>query len=257
MSATRNSKHDKVKHGKNSTIRFLTTEGESMDAYNTVEEALDALRNGQMIIVTDDETRENEGDLICAAEFATTETINFMATHAKGLICSPISADYAEKLQLSQMLADNTDNHGTAFTISIDHVDTTTGISAIDRGLTIRKIVEEGTTYHDFRRPGHVFPLLANKNGVLGRNGHTEATVDLMRLAGLKAAGVCVEIMADDGEMMRTAELMEKAKDWGLKMITIKALQDYRKVITGGGALGALAGYGERGGFAGGCALGA
>jgi 3,4-dihydroxy 2-butanone 4-phosphate synthase/GTP cyclohydrolase II len=200
-----------------------------MDAYNTVEEALDALRNGQMIIVTDDETRENEGDLICAAEFATTETINFMATHAKGLICSPISADYAEKLQLSQMLADNTDNHGTAFTISIDHVDTTTGISAIDRGLTIRKIVEEGTTYHDFRRPGHVFPLLANKNGVLGRNGHTEATVDLMRLAGLKAAGVCVEIMADDGEMMRTAELMEKAKDWGLKMITIKALQDYRK----------------------------
>ncbi len=200
-----------------------------MDAYNTVEEALDALRNGQMIIVTDDETRENEGDLICAAEFATTETINFMATHAKGLICSPISADYAEKLQLSQMLADNTDNHGTAFTISIDHVDTTTGISAIDRGLTIRKIVEEGTTYHDFRRPGHVFPLLANKNGVLGRNGHTEATVDLMRLAGLKAAGVCVEIMSDDGEMMRTAELMEKAKDWGLKMITIKALQDYRK----------------------------
>ena len=200
-----------------------------MDAYNTVEEALDALRNGQMIIVTDDETRENEGDLICAAEFATTETINFMATHAKGLICSPISADYAEKLQLSQMLADNTDNHGTAFTISIDHVDTTTGISAIDRGLTIRKIVEEGTTYHDFRRPGHVFPLLANKNGVLGRNGHTEATVDLMRLAGLKAAGVCVEIMAEDGEMMRTTELMEKAKDWGLKMITIKALQDYRK----------------------------
>lgn len=200
-----------------------------MDAYNTVEEALDALRNGQMIIVTDDETRENEGDLICAAEFATTETINFMATHAKGLICSPISADYAEKLQLSQMLADNTDNHGTAFTISIDHVDTTTGISAIDRGLTIRKIVEEGTTYHDFRRPGHVFPLLANKNGVLGRSGHTEATVDLMRLAGLKAAGVCVEIMADDGEMMRTTELMEKAKAWGLKMITIKALQDYRK----------------------------
>ena len=200
-----------------------------MDAYNTVEEALDALRNGQMIIVTDDETRENEGDLICAAEFATTETINFMARHAKGLICSPISADYAEKLQLSQMLADNTDNHGTAFTISIDHVDTTTGISAIDRGLTIRKLVEEGTTYQDFRRPGHVFPLLANKNGVLGRNGHTEATVDLMRLAGLKAAGVCVEIMADDGEMMRTTELMEKAKDWGLKMITIKALQDYRK----------------------------
>ncbi|MDN6437680.1 MAG: 3,4-dihydroxy-2-butanone-4-phosphate synthase, partial [Lactococcus sp.] len=172
-----------------------------MDAYNTVEEALDALRNGQMIIVTDDETRENEGDLICAAEFATTENINFMATHAKGLICSPISSDYAEKLQLSQMLADNTDNHGTAFTISIDHVDTTTGISAIDRGLTIRKLVEAGTTYHDFRRPGHVFPLLANKNGVLGRNGHTEATVDLMRLAGLKAAGVCVEIMADDGEM--------------------------------------------------------
>ena len=200
-----------------------------MEDFATIEQALEDVRQGKVILVVDDPDRENEGDLICAAEFATTETINFMATHAKGLICSPISADYAEKLQLSQMLADNTDNHGTAFTISIDHVDTTTGISAIDRGLTIRKIVEEGTTYHDFRRPGHVFPLLANKNGVLGRNGHTEATVDLMRLAGLKAAGVCVEIMADDGEMMRTAELMEKAKDWGLKMITIKALQDYRK----------------------------
>lgn len=200
-----------------------------MDAYNTVDEALDALRKGEIIIVTDDETRENEGDLICAAEFATTENITFMATQAKGLICSPISEAYAKKLQLPQMVKDNSDNHGTAFTMSIDHVDTTTGISAIDRGLTIRKIVEAGTTYHDFRRPGHVFPLLANKNGVLGRNGHTEATVDLMRLAGLKAAGVCVEIMADDGEMMRTTELMEKAKTWGLKMITIKALQDYRK----------------------------
>ena len=200
-----------------------------MFKYNTIEEALEALRNGEIIIVTDDEDRENEGDLICAAEFATPENINFMAINAKGLICTPISDYYAEKLRLSQMLKKNTDNHGTAFTISIDHVDTTTGISAMDRSLTIQKLVEEDAKYDDFRRPGHVFPLLAKKNGVLERNGHTEATVDLMRLAGLKEAGVCVEIMAEDGEMMRTPELQEKAVEWGLKFITIKDLQEYRK----------------------------
>ncbi|MGM9885751.1 MAG: bifunctional 3,4-dihydroxy-2-butanone-4-phosphate synthase/GTP cyclohydrolase II [Lactococcus sp.] len=200
-----------------------------MFQYNTVDEALEALKHGEIIIVTDDENRENEGDLICAAEFATTENLNFMAINAKGLICTPISEYYAEKLHLSQMLKKNTDNHGTAFTISIDHVDTTTGISAIDRGLTIRKLVEEDAVYSDFRRPGHVFPLLAKKNGVLERNGHTEAAVDLMRLAGLKEAGICVEIMAGDGEMMRTPELQQKAQEWGLKFITIKDLQEYRK----------------------------
>ncbi len=200
-----------------------------MFQYNTIEEALEALRQGKMIIVTDDEDRENEGDLICAAEFATTENINFMATNAKGLICTPISEYYAEKLHLSQMLKKNTDNHGTAFTVSIDHVETTTGISAVERSYTIRKLVEEDAKYDDFRRPGHVFPLLAKKNGVLERSGHTEATVDLMRLAGLKEAGICVEIMAEDGTMMRAPELQKKAKEWGLVFITIKDLQEYRK----------------------------
>lgn len=200
-----------------------------MFEYNTVEEALLALQSGEIIIVTDDENRENEGDMICAAEFATRENINFMATHAKGLICTPISQSYAKKLELAQMLENNTDNHGTAFTVSIDHLETSTGISAVERGLTIRKMVDENAKASDFRRPGHVFPLLAKDNGVLERNGHTEATVDLMRLAGLKEAGVCVEIMAEDGSMMRQKELEEKAKEWGMKFIRIKDLQEYRK----------------------------
>lgn len=200
-----------------------------MFKYNTIEEALDELRNGKMVIVTDDENRENEGDLICAAEFATTDNVNFMAVHAKGLICMPMSKDIVQKLQIPQMVGDNTDNHETAFTVSIDHVDTTTGISAVERSLTAMKSVEDEVKAEDFRRPGHMFPLLAKENGVLDRDGHTEATVDLMKLAGLKECGLCCEIMAEDGTMMQREELIQLSEKWDLKFITIKDLQDYRK----------------------------
>lgn len=198
--------------------------------FNTVDEALEDLRRGKLILVTDDEDRENEGDLICAAEFATTENVNFMAVHAKGLICMPMSIEYIKKLRLPQMVDDNTDNHETAFTVSIDHVNTTTGISAAERSLTAMKCADENSKPEDFRRPGHMFPLLAKENGVLERNGHTEATVDLLKLAGLKPCGLCCEIMRDDGTMMRTSELIEMAKKFDLKFITIKAVQQYRKV---------------------------
>ena len=198
--------------------------------FNTIEEALADLRAGKLILVTDDENRENEGDLICAAEFATTENVNFMAMHAKGLICMPMSEKYIKKLRLPQMVEDNTDNHETAFTVSIDHVSTTTGISAAERSVTAMKCVDENAKPEDFRRPGHMFPLLARKNGVLERNGHTEATVDLLRLAGLHECGLCCEIMRDDGTMMRTPELHQMAEKYGLKFITIKELQQYRKV---------------------------
>lgn len=200
-----------------------------MFQYNTIEEAVQALRNGEIILVTDDENRENEGDMICAAEFATTENVNFMAAHAKGLICMPMSIELCQKLHLPQMVDYNTDNHSTAFTVSIDHVDTMTGISAKERGLTARKCVEDNARPEDFRRPGHMFPLTAKKNGVLEREGHTEATVDLMRIAGLKECGLCCEIMRDDGTMMRANELQEKAQEWGLKFITIQSLKEYRK----------------------------
>lgn len=200
-----------------------------MFQYNTIEEAVQALRNGEIILVTDDENRENEGDMICAAEFATTENVNFMAAHAKGLICMPMSIELCQKLHLPQMVDYNTDNHSTAFTVSIDHIDTTTGISAKERGLTARKCVEDNAKPKDFRRPGHMFPLTAKKNGVLEREGHTEATVDLMRIAGLKECGLCCEIMRDDGTMMRAKELQEKAQEWGLKFITIQSLKEYRK----------------------------
>ncbi|MBD5106354.1 MAG: bifunctional 3,4-dihydroxy-2-butanone-4-phosphate synthase/GTP cyclohydrolase II [Lachnospiraceae bacterium] len=201
-----------------------------MFTFNTVEEALEDLRQGKIILMTDDEDRENEGDFICAAEFATTENINFMATHGKGLICMPMSEEYIKKLQIPQMVADNTDNHETAFTVSIDHKDTTTGISAAERSITAMKCVEEGSKPEDFRRPGHMFPLLAKKNGVLERNGHTEGTVDLLRLAGLKECGLCCEIMKEDGTMMRTSDLIKLAEKFNLKFITIKSLQQYRKV---------------------------
>ena len=191
-----------------------------MFQYNTIEEALEDLRQGKMILCTDDPDRENEGDLICAAEFATTENVNFMATHGKGLICMPMSYGYVQKLQFPQMVTRNTDNHETAFTVSIDHVDTTTGISAAERALTARKCVDPDAKPQDFRRPGHMFPLLAKDNGVLERNGHTEATVDLMRLAGLREVGLCCEIMGEDGTMLRAPALQEKAKQWGLKFIT-------------------------------------
>ena len=200
-----------------------------MFKFNTIEEALEDLRQGKIIVVTDDEDRENEGDFICAGEFATTENINFMAIHGKGLICMPMSRELADRLDFHQMVTRNTDNHETAFTVSVDHVDTTTGISAAERSVTALKILEDGAKPEDFRRPGHMFPLIAKDNGVLARNGHTEATVDLMKLAGLKPCGLCCEIMREDGNMMRTPELMELAQRFGFKFITIKALQDYRK----------------------------
>lgn len=195
--------------------------------YNTIEEALQDLRDGKIILCTDDPDRENEGDMICAAEFATPANINLMASRAKGLICTPMSYAIAHKLGLPQMVEENTDNHSTAFTVSIDHIDTTTGISAHERSYTMIKCADDETKPDDLRRPGHVFPLVARKGGVLVRNGHTEATVDLMRLAGLKEVGVCCEIMKDDGTMMRTPELWELAEELGLKFITIADLQDY------------------------------
>ncbi len=195
--------------------------------YNTIEEALEALKAGKLILCTDDPDRENEGDLICAAQFATTENVNFMATYARGLICTPMSDEIAHRLNLPQMVSENTDNHCTAFTVSIDHVNTTTGISAAERGYTCRACVNPNTKPTDLRRPGHVFPLVARKGGVLVRNGHTEATVDLCRLAGLEECGLCCEIMRKDGTMMRTPELQKLAKEHGLVFITIKDLQDY------------------------------
>ena len=203
--------------------------GDKMAIFHTIEEALEDLRRGKIILVTDDEDRENEGDFICAAQFATTENINFMATHGKGLICMPMSEEYVEKLKLPQMVANNTDNHETAFTVSIDHITTTTGISAVERSITALASVKEDAKPEDFRRPGHMFPLKAKKNGVLERNGHTEATVDLCRLAGLKECGLCCEIMREDGTMMRTEELSKLAQQYQMKFITIKNLQDYRK----------------------------
>ncbi len=198
--------------------------------YNTIEEAVEDLRAGKIILVTDDPDRENEGDMICGAQFATQENINFMATHAKGLICTPMSAEAASRLGLPPMVSENTDNHGTAFTVSIDHKDTTTGISAAERSYTMMKCVDDATRPEDLRKPGHVFPLIARAGGVLVRNGHTEATVDLMRLAGLRECGVCCEIMEDDGTMMRTPNLWKLAKAHHLKFITIKDLQDYCRI---------------------------
>lgn len=197
--------------------------------FNTIEEAAEALRRGENIVVIDDPDRENEGDLVCAAEFATTENVNFMACHAKGLICMPMSRALCEKLDLKQMVVENTDNHSTAFTVSIDHVSTTTGISAVERSITAMKCVEEEARPRDFRRPGHMFPLQAREGGVLVRTGHTEATVDLMRIAGLKECGLCCEIMREDGTMMRTTELVAFAKKHNLCITTVADLIAYRR----------------------------
>lgn len=194
-----------------------------------IEDALAALRRGEIIVVVDDENRENEGDTICAAEFATLENVNFMATYAKGLICMPMSEELTKKLDLPQMCVDNTDNHCTAFTVSIDHVSTTTGISALERAITAQKVVDDNAKPEDFRRPGHMFPLTARAGGVLKRDGHTEATVDLMRLAGLKEAGLCCEIMKDDGTMARYEDLVAFAQQHKLLMISIEHLQEYRR----------------------------
>ena len=197
--------------------------------FNTIEEAIEDLRQGKIIVVVDDPDRENEGDLVCAAEFATAENINFMATYAKGLICMPMSQELTSKLGLEQMVINNTDNHSTAFTVSIDHVSVGTGISAGERSVTALKCVEDGARPVEFRRPGHMFPLEAKPNGVLERMGHTEATVDLMKIAGLKDCGLCCEIMREDGEMMRMQELQSFAIEHKLKMITVSDLISYRR----------------------------
>ena len=196
--------------------------------FDSVEACLEALRRGEIILVTDDADRENEGDCICAAEFATTENVNFMATYAKGLICMPMSRAWCEKLDLPQMVRQNTDNHQTAFTVSIDGVDTTTGISAAERSMTALATVKDGVKPSDFRRPGHMFPLEARTGGVLKRAGHTEATVDLCRLAGLKEVGLCCEIIKDDGTMARMDDVVAFAKKHGLKLMTIADLIAYR-----------------------------
>jgi 3,4-dihydroxy 2-butanone 4-phosphate synthase/GTP cyclohydrolase II len=203
--------------------------GEKDMKFNSIEEILEDMRIGKPVVILDDEERENEGDVIFAAEHATTENVNFMAKYARGLICMPMDASYSDRYNLPQMCIVNTDNHTTAFSVSIDHVDTTTGISAVERGLTARKFVDETSTKDDFRRPGHMFPLQAKKGGVVERAGHTEATVDLCRLAGCKPVGLCCEIMNDDGTMARLDDLVEFAKVHGLKISTIEALIQYRK----------------------------
>ena len=197
--------------------------------FDTIEDCLAALARGEVVVVTDDEDRENEGDCICAARFATTANVNFMATYAKGLICMPMSADWCHRLDLHQMVEYNTDNHQTAFTVSIDSVETTTGISAAERSMTALACVKPGAGPDDFRRPGHMFPLEARKGGVLKRAGHTEATVDLCRLAGLEEVGLCCEIMNDDGTMARLPDLEVFVERHGLRFMSIAQLIAYRR----------------------------
>ena len=201
---------------------------DNLKKFNTIEEAVEDLRQGKVIVVVDDPDRENEGDVICAAKYATAENVNFMASYAKGLICMPMSRELTKKLALSQMVTDNTDNHCTAFTVSIDHVSTGTGISAAERSVTAVKCTCPDARPEDFRRPGHMFPLEARPGGVLKRKGHTEATVDLMKIAGLGECGLCCEIMNDDGTMMRTSGLLEFARIHGLKIITVESIVRYR-----------------------------
>ena len=203
--------------------------GINMFKFNDIEDAVADIRAGKIIIVIDDEDRENEGDLVMAAEKVTGEAINFMATYGKGLICTPMEEEILKELQINSMVENNTDNHETAFTVSVDYKDTTTGISAYERALTISKLLENGVKPEDFRRPGHVFPLAAKKNGVLERTGHTEAAVDLAKLAGLKGAGVICEVMKEDGHMARTEDLIKMAKEHNLKIITVKSILEYRK----------------------------
>ena len=200
-----------------------------MSDFATVEQAIEDIKYGRMVVVVDDEDRENEGDLIIAAATVKPEDINFMAKYAKGLICTPIDGKRLDELNIGQMVANNTDNHETAFTVSIDAYNTDTGISAFERCQTIKLLLDPKAKPSSFRRPGHVFPLRSVEGGVLRRAGHTEATVDLARMAGLFPAGMCCEIMADDGHMMRTPELKEFAKKHGLNIITVKSLIEYRK----------------------------
>ena len=200
-----------------------------MSDFATVEQAIEDIKYGRMVVVVDDEDRENEGDLIIAAATVKPEDINFMAKYAKGLICTPIDGKRLDELNIGQMVANNTDNHETAFTVSIDAYHTETGISAFERCQTIKLLLDPKAKPSSFRRPGHVFPLRSVEGGVLRRTGHTEATTDLARLAGFYPAGLCCEIMADDGHMMRTPELKEFAKKHGLNIITVKSLIEYRK----------------------------
>ena len=200
-----------------------------MYKFNSVEEAIKDIKDGKIVIVVDNPNRENEGDLLMAADKVTGEAINFMAKYGRGLICMPMEKKRLNELKIGKMVEKNTDNHETAFTVSIDHVDTTTGISAFERALTIQKVLDNNCKAEDFRRPGHVFPLIAKEGGVLKRCGHTEASVDLAKLAGLRPAGVICEIMNDDGTMARTPELMEFAKVHNLKIITIEDLVAYRR----------------------------
>ena len=200
-----------------------------MYKFNSVEEAIKDIKDGKIVIVVDNPNRENEGDLLMAADKVTGEAINFMAKYGRGLICMPIEEKRLNELKIGKMVEKNTDNHETAFTVSIDHVDTTTGISAFERDLTIQKVLDNNCKAEDFRRPGHVFPLIAKEGGVLKRCGHTEASVDLAKLAGLRPAGVICEIMNEDGTMARTPELMEFAKVHNLKIITIEDLVAYRR----------------------------
>ena len=200
-----------------------------MYKFNTIEDAIKEIKEGKIIIVVDNPDRENEGDLLMAAEKVTGESINFMAKYGRGLICMPVEEKRLKKLKIGPMVEKNTDNHETAFTVAIDHIDTTTGISAFERALTIQKVLDESSKPDEFRRPGHVFPLIAKKDGVLERNGHTEAAVDLPKLAGLKGAGVICEIMKDDGTMARTSDLIKFANEHNLKIITIKDLIEYRR----------------------------
>ena len=197
--------------------------------FNSIEEILEDIKAGKPVVILDNEDRENEGDIIFAAEHATTENVNLMAKYARGLICMPMDASYSDKYNLPQMCIVNTDNHTTAFTVSVDHVDTTTGISAVERGLTARKFADDSSTKDDFRRPGHMFPLQAKKGGVIERPGHTEATVDLCRPAGCKPVGLCCEIMNDDGTMARLDDLVAFSKEHDLKISTIELLVQYRK----------------------------
>lgn len=210
-------------------VRGNTTKRRNNMELNSIEEVVEDLKKGKCVVIMDDENRENEGDVICAAEFATTENVNFMASYAKGLICMPMAAEYTDKLHLPQMCITNTDNHCTAFSVSVDHVSTTTGISAYERGITARKFVEDDAKPEDFRRPGHMFPLEARPGGVIERQGHTEATVDLMKIAGLKPVGLCCEIMRDDGMMARRDDLEQFAKQHDLKISTVEKLIRYRK----------------------------
>ncbi|WP_093231723.1 bifunctional 3,4-dihydroxy-2-butanone-4-phosphate synthase/GTP cyclohydrolase II [Thermoflavimicrobium dichotomicum] len=196
--------------------------------FHTIEEALEDLKQGKMIIVVDDEDRENEGDLVALAEKATPEVINFMITHGRGLVCVPLTEERAEELDLPLMVHHNTDRHGTAFTVSVDAVNTTTGISAYERAETIRQLIDPSKQPHDFRRPGHIFPLVARKGGVLRRAGHTEAAVDLARLCGAYPAGVICEVIKEDGTMARVPDLKKMADQFQLKMITIQDLIQFR-----------------------------